>query len=99
MIDIDGIPEDVMLARGRYSTIRAAHEDEKKSLQILCGKLAATSAQILRKMQPDNGAPTEPADDLLAVCRQTLIQIEGVARNIESLAKLKEETKPIAWPK
>lgn len=101
MIDLAIISEEVLRHRGAYSTVRAAHEDAKKELQILCGKLSTFAAQILRKMQPDNDvAPDEVAiAELLAGCRSTVYDIEQATTRIESLARQRAELKPLAWPR
>ena len=99
MIDLTSLPQDVLLARGEYATVRSAHEDAKKALQIECGKLGATSAQVLRAMQPDSDAmPTSP-QELLATARNTLNMIETITLEIQSLAKQRAELKPKAWPR
>jgi hypothetical protein len=99
MIDLDKIDEPTLMARGIYSTVRAAHEDQKKSLQMLCGQLAATSSQVLRRMQPDSDDVPESVDDLLAAGRATLDSIEACVREIESLARQRGEWKQSAWGK
>ena len=99
MLDLSTIAPATLLARGEYATVRSAHEDAKKSLSILCGQLGATSAQVLRKMQPDHDvAPDGVAvADLLALCRATVDQIEETAARIDGLARQRAELKPIAW--
>jgi hypothetical protein len=99
MIDLSAIPADVLRARGEYSTVRAAHEDEKKNLQMLCGLLSSTSAQILRRLQPDNDGIPDSVSELLASGRQTLQMMEDAATRIESLAKQRQELKAKAWSK
>ncbi len=101
MIDISAISPTTLQSRGAYSTVRGAHEDAKKELQILCGKLSATSVQVLRKMQPDNDDALDNAAiaDLLAVCRWTVDEIEKTAALIDSLARQRADLKPLAWPK
>jgi hypothetical protein len=99
MIDLESISPTVLLARGQYSTVRAEHEDQKKSLQILCGKLSSLSSQILRKMQPDNEGIPETVADLLTMGRWTLDEIENTTQQIESLAKQRAELKKEAWRK
>jgi hypothetical protein len=99
MIDLDSLPQDVLLARGQYATVRSAHEDAKKQLQIECGKLGATSAQVLRAMQPDSdGVPASP-QEMLATARNTLNMIETITLEIQSLAAQRAELKPKAWPR
>lgn len=99
MLDLESICPTVLLARGQYSTVRAAHEDEQKSLQILCGKLSSCGSQVLRKMQPNNDDIPESVSDLLTMGRWTLDEIEKTVAKVESLARQKAELKPVAWPK
>lgn len=99
MLDLNELPQALLLARGQYATVRSAHEDSKKQLQILCGKLGATSAQILRAMQPDNDGVPVGVGELMATCRLTLDSIESLTVQIEALAQQCADLKPVAWPK
>ena len=99
MIDLTTLSAEVRLARGDYSTVRAAHEDSKKDLQKLCGQLSAVAAQILRKMQPDNDEIPESVESLIESGRSTLNMMEACTARIESLAKQKAELKQAAWGK
>jgi len=97
MLDLSTIPADVLLARGHYATVRSAHEDAKKALQILTGKLASVSSRVLRQMQPDNDAEPESVEQLLAEGRTALNEIEGACKMIADLAHQRAELKPLAW--
>jgi hypothetical protein len=97
MLDLSTIPADVLLARGEYATVRAAHEDAKKSLQMLCGELSSTASKVLRRMQPDNEAVPDSADELLADGRASLDAIELCVKQIEGLAQQKANIKQQAW--
>jgi hypothetical protein len=97
MIDLSKIDESTLLARGSYSTVRAAHEDRKKELSVLCGKLQTIAAQILRKLQPDNDDVPESVADLLCSAREAVSNIETRVELIESLAKQRAELKKKAW--
>lgn len=99
MLDLTKIPQAILENRGAYSTVRAAHEDAKKSLQILCGELASTATKVLRRMQPDNDDVPDGIADLLLAARNTLTLMETCTTEIESLAKQRSELKPLAWPK
>ena len=99
MIDLTKIPAVLLENRGSYATVRGAHEDAKKSLQMLCGQLAATATQVLRRMQPDNDDVPNSVDDLLASARNTITLMEACVANIESLAIQRAALKPLAWPK
>jgi hypothetical protein len=98
-MDLSTIPDSVLLARGKYSTIRAEHEDAKKQLQVHCGQLGSVAAQVLRAMQPDNDAEPESVADLLAAGHNTLNAMETIALQIQALATQRAELKPIAWPR
>jgi hypothetical protein len=96
MIDLSTIPDDVMLARGQYSTVRAAHEDLKHKLSVKCGNLASLAAQILKRMQED----TEILPyDLLVNTDETVHDISKMIDEMLILAKQRKELKVKAWPK
>jgi hypothetical protein len=97
-MDLQNIPDDLLMARGKYSTIRAAHEDELKRLSVLTGQLSAFGSQVLRWMQPEEGVPQD-ISGLLKDARHTIGQIEQCAATISELAAQKAELKPRAWPK
>jgi len=97
MIDLATIPAATLENRGAYSTVRAAHEDSKKSLQMLCGQLSTCATQVLRRMQPDNDDVPASVDDLLKLARSTIDQIEACVNQIESLAVQRAALKPLAW--
>lgn len=99
MIDLATIPPAILENRGAYSTVRAAHEDAKKSLQMLCGELASTATKVLRRMQPDNDDIPDGIADLFLNARNTLTMMENCAAEIESLAVQRAALKPLAWPK
>jgi hypothetical protein len=99
MIDLSSMPQEMLLARGQYATVRAAHEEAKKQLQIQCGQLGSVAAQILRGMQPDNNVEPIDAADLLSAGRNALNMMETLALQIQSLSAQKRELRPIAWPK
>jgi hypothetical protein len=97
MLDLSTIPDDVLRARGEYATVRGAHEDEKKNLQMLCGELSSTASKVLRRMQPDNDAVPDSVDELLAAARASLDAIELCVKQIEGLAQQKADIKQQAW--
>lgn len=99
MLDLSTISAEVLNARGAYSTVRAAHEDEKKALAMLCGRLSSVAAQVLRKMQPDNDEVPDSVESLIATGKETLQMMEQCSERIESLAKQRQELKKSAWSK
>lgn len=101
MLDLSKLDQATLLARGQYATVRSAHEDQKKSLQVLCGGLSAISVQVLRAMQPDNDASADMAHvaALLANGRAAVDNIAACTERIASLAEQRAALKPVAWPK
>lgn len=101
MIDISSIPDDVLIARGLYSTVRKEHEDAKKQMQILCGQLSSAPGYILRYVQPDNNEIPDmfSIENLITSAKGTLDAIRMCANHIESLAKQRAELKQKAWGK
>lgn len=99
MIDLSTIDPVTLENRGAYSTVRSAHEDAKKLLQMLCGQLASTATKVLRRMQPDNDAVPESVDALLAEARNTITLMEACVTDIESLSAQRASLRPLAWPK
>lgn len=97
-MNLDAIPDDIVRARGLYSSVRAAHEDELKRLQVLTGQLSAAGSQILRFMQPSDGLPCDLAA-LLKDARNTIDQIEQCGATINELAAQRAELRPLAWTK
>jgi hypothetical protein len=97
-MNFDDFDQDLLLARGKYATTRAAHEDQLKRLQILTGQLSSAGSQILRLMQPEDGEPCD-ISGLLKDARATIDQIQQCADQINELATQKAELKPKAWPK
>lgn len=99
MLSLDKLSDELLINRGKYASVRAAHEDSKKQLQILCGKLGATSAQILRAMQPDNDGVPANVGELMDTCRTTMDLIESMTMQIQALAQQRADLKPLAWPR
>jgi hypothetical protein len=99
MVNLDQIDPVLLANRGAYSTVRAAHEDEMKSLQMLCGQLSSTAAQILRRVQTDDDSEPVSVESLIAAGRNSIDLIEASVCRVESLAKQRAELKPLAWPR
>lgn len=97
MIDLTQIDSGTLMARGAYSTVRAAHEDAKKNLQILCGKLSSIASQVLRRMQPDNDDVPESVDELFKSAKATLTAMDDCVKQIETLAQQRADLKQQAW--
>ena len=99
-MDISLISSDLLLFRGQYATIRAAHEEEKKRLQILCGALSSASSAILRASQPDDSVvKMSEIQELIEKAKTTLANINDCTNNITQLSEQRAELKPKAWGK
>lgn len=90
---------DLMLARGKYSTIRAEHNDCLKKLSMLTGSLSSVSAQVLYAAQPKDEAQAIDVSAALGMGRGLLDEIDRCCMRIAELAKQRAELKPIAWGK
>lgn len=99
MIDFSAYSQDEIIAKGHYSIVRAAHEDEKKRLSLLCGQFATISSQVLRQMQPDSDAVPDmySVRGLIAQGRALLDQIDRCSTEIEELADQRAALKSSAW--
>lgn len=100
-MNLDEIPAEVLLARGKYATVRGAQEDSKKELSILCGGVSSTASQILRAMQPDNNSQPDMAAVLTWIehCTKLLSKVEDCAHDIDNYDSQRRALKPLAWGK
>lgn len=100
-MNLDDIPQETIIARGQYSTVRGAHEDAKKQLSVLCGRLSSVSSQVLRYMQPDNddAPPMAAVHDLMDMGRKYMDQIDACIAQINELDAQRAALKPLAWGK
>lgn len=97
MIDLTKIDDETLMARGAYSTVRAEHEDEKKTLSILCGELMSIANKISRQVQPLGDVVPDPVDDLIGAARKTIDAMELSGHRIVALAQQKHGLKSQAW--
>lgn len=98
-MDLAAIDSEILLARGRYATVRGQHEDKKKELSMLCGQLQACASQLLRRMQPDNDEVPMTPDDVIKTAYEALGAIATCATEIEALARQRADLKQTAWGK
>jgi hypothetical protein len=99
MIDLTAIDPSEVIAKGQYSIVRAAHEDAKKRLAVLCGAFAAIAPQVLRLAQPDGDAVPDGAaiSALLAEGGMLLEKIAVQVVKVEGLAQQRAMLKQAAW--
>lgn len=99
MLDIAAIDPALLANRGAYATVRAAHEDQMKALQILCGQLSSTAAQILRRVQKEDDSEPVSVEELIQKARDSIDFIEVSVKQVDSLAQQRADLKPLAWPR
>lgn len=99
MIDLTAIDTETLIARGQYSTVRGAHEDEKQRLAGLCGLLHTTTSQVLRAMQPDRDAvpDMDVVSGLLTDAKEAMKLIGECVSQIEGLSAQRAALKAAAW--
>lgn len=88
---------DLMLARGKYSTLNAEYKDCLKKLQMLTGSLSSVSAQVLYAAQPKDEAQAIDVSAALGMGRGLIDEIDRCCMRLAELAKQRNELKPIAW--
>lgn len=99
MIDLTTYSQDDVIAKGQYSIVRAAHEDAKKRLAVMCGVIAAIAPQVLRLAQPDGDAVPDGVaiGKLLVDGGDLLSKISFQIDEIEGLAQQRAALKQAAW--
>ena len=90
---------DLMLARGKYSTLNAEHREIMKKLQMLTGSLSSVSAQVLYGVQPKDESQDIDVSAAIGMGRGLLDEIDRCVMRIAELAKQRTALKPIAWPR
>jgi 4-hydroxy-L-threonine phosphate dehydrogenase PdxA len=101
MIDLTAIDPAEVIAKGQYSIVRAAHEEAKKRLAVLCGQFAGIAPQVLRLAQPENDdVPiVEVIAGMFTQGHALLDQMQGLVVEIEALAMQRSTLKSEAWGK
>lgn len=99
MLDLSALSPEVLTARGCYSTVRAAHEDAKKELQMRCGELMSLPARILKHGTSDEPGAIDEAMNHIAELRLQLDCTEKQLQDMRSLAEQRAELKVKAWAK
>jgi hypothetical protein len=99
MIDLTKYSQDEVIAKGHYSIVRAAHEDAKKRLAVMCGAFAAIAPQVLRLAQPDGDAIPNGVeiDRILADGAALLQKMDDQVVEIKGLAQQRALLKTVAW--
>ena len=91
--------QELMLARGKYSTIRAEHEGEKQRMQMLVGEVTSLASQILKGVQPKDEASAVDVAPLLTTIRFAIDEMDRSRMRIAELGKQRAALRPTAWPR
>lgn len=99
MIDLTTYSQDDVIAKGQYSIVRAAHEDAKKRLALMCGQFASITPQVLRLAQPegDQVPNVSVIAGMFVQGRALLDEMEALVTEIEGLAQQRAALKAVAW--
>lgn len=95
MIDFDEIPDDVLFARGKYSTLNAALADESRKLQALASALMGSASAIMKFGQ---AGQLESALYEISEVAQAIQSMRTICEEIGNLQHGKSELKSLAWP-
>lgn len=91
---IDYPSDDVLIARGKYSTLNSERRELVKGMQKDIQQLANRAHHILR--DPDNlGYTHEQAHDCFLMLQAAQQKLDRLAQ----IAPLMEELRPLAWEK
>jgi len=93
-LDLTAFDNDVLLARGKYATVRGAREDAVKALQVQCSQLQSIPSIVLRHVQEG-----QTVDELLAQVDTVVAAIKEQVVTVLDLHRQKEALKPEAWGK
>jgi len=99
MLDFSTLSDEVLINRGKYSTVRARHEDSKKKLQVMCGELMCLSHKILNLGQSDD---TEEIQESILYLEKQKELVEKVFDHLafmQSLSHQRKSLKELAWGK
>lgn len=95
MLNLDDISQEVLIARGKYSTVKGEHEEAKRKLHGLCSRLQIAMTVTLKRSTSN---PPEDVSDEILQMRQLLDEIDRVTVRIESLSAQRKALKEAAWP-
>jgi hypothetical protein len=94
-MDLSQFDTEVLLARGKYSTVRAEHERLKIELQKLCSSIQGDLNAVLKAAT--GNTPVDCSEGIESI-RETLNSILSIASQCGVLVQQKEELKLIAYP-
>lgn len=97
MTDLDTIDEVILIARGKYSTLRSEQKKELERLRLVCTEFQSVPAAILKNLQSPNSA--ERIVEMIKDARATLDDLEKSAVNMDAMQAKLNEIRQIAWAK
>lgn len=100
-VDLAAIDPALLVARGQYATVRAAHEDIKKSIVARCGAILSMTQRISQLVQPDTDKQIDMQmlDAYLFNLAEAVKSLEHQCDGIGELEAQRKTLKELAWPK
>lgn len=92
--DLSTVDQNVIIARGRYATVRSAREDALKLLSRQCTDLQSLPSMVLRAVQEG-----QEVGALLAAIDDLSVRLKEQTQAVLDLHAQKEALKSDAWGK
>lgn len=101
MIDLTAISPELIVARGQYATVRAAHEDMKKAIVTRCGVIMTMTQRITQLSQPDNdkSIDAQALDGCMFALDDAIKALDLQCDQLCELEAQRKTLKELAWPK
>lgn len=84
--------DDVLIARGKYSTVASERRAYLKELRATCESISGCAARVIRA--PDDITFMNEQAAMLATLTERAL---GTVRQLEGLASHLDELRPVAW--
>lgn len=94
LLEIDEIPENLLIAKGKYSELRRRHRKLIESVAIKTGTMNATTGAISRAIREGTAWAA-----YLEEGKAVISELEQIAKDVSELECILSELRPIAWPK
>jgi len=98
MINFNEYNDEILIARGKYSTLLKEQKFQKKLLCDLNQNLISCTTLILGRMQPKFDDPLKNVDDLLNVGKAIFSKIEICTQKIISITQQMQSIYIDAYP-
>ena len=95
MIDLATIPDDVLIARGKYSTLNSRARELRLKIRDQMHSMTDQARTVVRLLDSTDVDP----DENLANMRALLNAADEAWKELAELATQLNELQPAAWPK